>query len=325
MIPSLKFAQRAIDRSDGNPSSSFFKIESGRVTGFNGTLAMSAPLQLSFNCAPSASHFVKAINACEGVVSIAQESVHKIIVTSGKFKASVPCVPVQEVQSVTPEGTIHKNVSNLPDAFRVLRPFLANETDSGRDWSRNIRLDSGCAYVTDNTVLIQYWLGVTTNPINIPFEAVDEVCRVSDKLEAIQLNDNSITFWFENGTWIRSQLNVAAWPNLMICIGSNFEDCKLAPVSEDFKDACSKLGKFGGKDYTEVYFRGSDIATSRKETKDIATIATMAPSIGCYALKHLNKVLNVATNIDFNNYPKPACFEGDNLRGVFVGVREETV
>ncbi len=97
----------------------------------------------------------------------------------------------------------------------------------------------------------------------------------------------------------------------------------MTTIKDEFKEACLKLAKFGGKDYMEVYFRGKDIATARQETKDIATIGITAPETGCYGVKHLNKVLNVATEIDFGNYPKPACFAGQSLRGIFVGVREE--
>jgi len=320
MIDSLRFAQRA---TDGNPQSAFFRIADGRVTGFNGTLAMSAPLQLAFQAAPAAVPFVKAINACEGVVSIAQESVHKIIVTSGKFKASVPCVAVKDVASVEPEGAIYRNVSNLQKAFKVLRPFLADETTAGREWSSNIKIDGEFAYVTDNTVLIEYWLDSTFPLLSIPFEAVEEVIKVNCKLEAIQANHNSITFHFSDGTWIRSQLHVAMWPNISSMINNSWTHFKPSTITKDFKDACLKLGKFGGRDHLEIYFRGTDIATSRKETNDIATITTAAPETGCYAVKHLNKVLSIATSIDFSAYPKPACFMGESLRGVFVGVREE--
>lgn len=321
MLPSLRFAQRA---TDGNPQSAFFKIADGRVTGFNGTIAMSAPLQLSFNAAPAAVPFVKAINACEGVVSIAQESAHKIIVTSGKFKASIPCIPIKEVQSVEPEGKVYGDVTNLVECFKVLRPFLVDEVDTGKDWSRNIRVSKGYAYVTDNTVLIQYWFGtVFPVPINIPLEAISEVIHIPEKLESVQMNENSITFHFENGLWLRSQLNISPWPNIEAIIDKTFDFSKLSKITEEFREACLKLGKFGGKDHLEIYFRGTDMATSRKETNDIATIQIEAPASGCYAVKHLNKILNVATSIDFTSYPKPACFIGKNLRGIFVGVREE--
>ena len=323
MLTALKFAQRAIARSGLAPTLSCFRMSNGRVTASNGVLAMSAPLTLSFEAAPAAVHFTKAIDACEGPMTIAQDSPTRMTVKAGGFKASIPCLPVATIPTVRPEGEFIPNIS-LVDAFKMLRPFVSTDDQPDKAWANGIMLDSQYAWATNNVTLTQCWLGGSHVPfkINIPLPMVDEIIHVRDEPTTLQVGRASITAHYADGRWIRSQLSALEWPNLGTVLESAWEGRTLESVRLEFKDACAKLAKFAGKDDHKTYLRGLDVATARSnDTDGIASVAVLCDNEGCYHTRYLADVLAVAEAADFGNYPRPVPFVGGMMRGVICGVR----
>lgn len=321
MIDQLKFVSRGIAKSDQIHSLTHFAIHKGRVTGFNGALSLSAPLPLSFDAAPAAIPFLRALDACEETISITQESASKIVVRSGTFKASVPCLDLKTIPKSEPEG-VSLPCTGIVAAFTTLKPFICTNPDRPALCSVLFREES--AYATNNICVVQYWLGFAVpNWANVPVDIVDEVLRNKEEPVRMQLSDTSITFHYPDGRWIKCQLNSAEWPNLGQVLDIAWKEAKLVPVAEELREGCRKLGKYVGKSGGKTYFRGTDVATAKEDSEDgIATVATATPGKGCYWTKYLSDVLQTATMADFEKFPKPVPFVGDKVRGAIVGVVE---
>lgn len=313
MLPSLQFVHHGISRSEG---ANFFAIRNQRVTVFNGTLALSAPLNLSFNTAPLGVPFMRAIEACEDTISITQESKSKLVVRSGKFKASVPCVEASTIPQVKPEGLTF-TPQGLVATFTVLKPFVCS--DPAKPTVRSILLNGRSAYATNNICIVQHWLGTDFPLANVPVEFIEEVCRIKEEPSKVQISEGSITFHYPDTRWIRSQLIAAEWPNVAGILNQAWTD-EMEPVSDEFKEACLKLGKYVGKSTGKTYFRGTDVATAKDDLEEgIATVSVPSYEAGCYWTKYLNDVLGVAERAAFREYPKAVAFQGERVRGVIVG------
>lgn len=320
MLPALNFAARAISRSGLAPVHSCFRIAHGRVTGFDGILAMSAPLNLSFDAAPAAVPFTKAIAACEGPLTIVQDSPTKITVKAGGFRASVPCLGIDKIPTVRPEGNFVA-LSGVLDAFRALKPFISTDERTDRAWCRGVLLSGASAMATNNVCLVEHWLGSVNFPkINVPVDMVDEMIRTKDEPTKFQISPTSITAHYNDGRWIRSQLCDLTWPDLGKVMSEAWEKATLTTIDPALKEACAKLGKFAA---VLTYFRGQDVATERQEAKDgIAAVSVVSPATGCYHTRHLLEMLKAADTADFGAYPRPVPFIGGMMRGVICGVRE---
>lgn len=322
MLTALKFAARGIARSEGIPGLTHFAIRNQRITGFDGTLAMSNPLALSFNAAPSATSFMRAIEACEDgpALSITQESASRLVVRSGAFKAVVPCIEVTKVHKVEPSGHSISS-AHLRAAFQALKPFIT--TDESKAALRGVLLNGGSAYATNNVAIAQYWIG-TEFPVvaNVPVNFVEEVLRVEEEPTTLQMSESSIAVHYADGRWIKCQLNSLEWPHVAGVLNSAWTD-NLKPIAPALREACQKLGKYVGKSKGLTFFRGANVATAYEDdAPDIATVIVDAPNEGCYWTKFLNDVLQASTEADFSVYPKLVPFQHDRLRGVLLGVRE---
>lgn len=320
MLPSLNFAARAISRSGLTPVHSCFRIAHGRVTGFDGILAMSAPLNLSFDAAPAAVPFTRAIGACEGPLTIVQDSPTKITVKAGGFRASVPCLPVDKIPTVRPEGNFVA-LTGILDAFRALKPFISTDDQAERQWCRGVLLNGSSALATNNVVLVEHWLGGANFPkVNVPVDMIEEMIRAKEEPVKFQISETSITAHYADGRWIRSQLCDLEWPDLGEVFSVAWEGAALSTIEPALVAACAKLAKF---DAPLTYFRAVDVATERQEAKDgIAAVAVVAPATGCFHTRHLADVLKAAETICWESYPRPVPFSGGMMRGVVCGVRE---
>lgn len=317
MLAQLKFVQRGVARRDFVPGLTHFRIKDRRVTGFNGVYALSAPVEIGFNIAPSASRFIMALDACEDVIqlSLAADETN-LTVRSGDFRSSVPCVGVETVPETQPEGIVVAPHESILDALTALREFVG--FDASRPWATGILLRGQSAFATNNCVIAEYWLG-TPFPymVNIPSSVIDEVVKVNEELASMQISPNSITFHYSDGRWIKSALLALDWGDVSSHLDHAWNGSNLQPVQPGLADACEKLARFSAKEDSRIYFRGSFVATfGDKDSIELPG----APSQGIYHVQFLNQVLAVAESIDFSKYPEPIPFAGHNLRGAMLGV-----
>jgi hypothetical protein len=326
MLDALKFIKGSLARKSPVPALTHYSIASGRICGFNGVIAMSAPIALSLDCQPKGAPFTKAIEICEELDSAPAFSMTaggKLTVKSGKFKVHIECINDQ-FPTVEPEGERIELHSGLLDAFKALYPMIAE--DASRPWARGILLRDGSAFATNNVVIGQYWIGFKMPfDMNVPDECVREVLRVKQEPIAISATQRSITFHFTDDRWIKSQLLTTDWPNV-----SPVLDCPSnpAPVPSDFFSILGRLVPYA--DVTrKVFIRGDTLSTHVEEgVGAVCNCEGLAESKGVYNIDLLRSLDGLVASIDFGLYPKPALFFGPVtesgyplLRGAVVGVR----
>lgn len=321
MLDALKFVARAIARRDVVPGSTNFRIENQRCTAFNGTLAISAPVDIAFSICPQASLFMKALEACEDVITLRLDENGNLLVRSGAFRVCVPCVPLESVKRIQPEGIAVVSDVPLLDAFAALRDFIGS--DATRAWSLGVLLAGESAFATNNVIVAEYWLGLNfPMVVNIPFFAIDEILWIEDEIQSLQIGKDTVTFHYSDGKWIKSPLLGLDWPNVRGMMANAWQGAQLASITDDFKKACAKLAKTSQDEPPRIYFRTGELSTRAGGQADGGAVIEIAGAVpvGCYNAKLLNVMLAAATYVDFAKYPSPIPFAGGNLRGLIMGV-----
>lgn len=319
MLEQLKFVQRGVARRDLVPGLTHFRIVDGRVTGFNGAYALSAPVDIGFNVAPAANVFIKALDACEDVITLKMDG-NDLLVRSGNFRTAVPCIDLNTVPATIPEGTFIPSHESVLLALRALKPFIG--VDASRPWATGVLLANQSAFATNNIIIAEYWLG-TPFPriVNVPSAIVEEVIKVDEELSTLQISEKSITFHYSDGRWIKSALLALNWPNVLEVLSKAWEGANLVPVPLGLANACEKLSRFGDKEGCRTYFRGTDVATHKDGAISGGALVELTgiPNKGCYNTKYLNDIFPVCHSIDFSRYPFPVPFLGNRIRGAIVG------
>lgn len=132
------------------------------------------------------------------------------------------------------------------------------------------------------------------------------------------MDQNSVTFHYPDGKWIRTQLiDHSSWPDLSRILE---RESNTTPVDTRIFDALQKLKKFVGKD-RKVYFKQGSVCTTATDEEEGASIAlTGSDMFGAYSLDMLLLLKGLATDADFTTYPQPTMFFGDKIRGAIVGM-----
>jgi len=316
MISELQFVQGAIDKKELIPTLSHFKIEHHTIRSYNGILALCCPINLDLNCSPKAVPFVKAIKNCKDTVNMSMTKTGRLSIRSGAFKAYIECIE-KETAHVLPEGErFDIDGESLITALKTVLPFVGGSTT--QPWAEGILLRNQCAYATNNAAAIQYWTGIDFPKIcNIPKMAAKELIRIGEPPEYAQSTDNSISFRYSNGRWIRTALLNIQWPDIdKILDNPN----NAVVINNELFDALTTIKPFVDNQ-NRVYISNGLISSTILEGEGASYELDNFPYEGVYYLPVLNLLKGVATSIDFSAYPKPCIFYGDNIRGAIMGLK----
>lgn len=316
MLEILKFVKGAIGKKDIVPSMKHFQIKNGHILAYNGELAIHSLIPVDIDCQPEATSMYRAIDRCNDVVSLTLLSNNKLSIKSKKFKVAVNCLD-EPGYEIKPEGDIFKIDGELiVKVLSILIKFIGD--DASRPWSNGILFKNQSAFATNNICLVQHWLEFNIPmKINIPKSVITEVLRVKEYPHALQISDNSITFHYSNDKWIRSQLLSTEWPDIeyVLDVESNQVEInkELFEGLENIKPFLDELNR--------VYFYNGCISTMQ-DTESGAVYNIDNFNYACvFVHDKLSLLKDVATHIDFSQFPKPCPFVGDNLRGVIIGLR----
>lgn len=319
MLEVLKFVQGAVSKKDFVPALQHFRIKDGTIQGFNGAIALSSPINLNLTCSPLAIPFIKAIQTCRDTVQLHLTQSKRLAIKSGSFVAFIECLPEdKEFPNIAPDGDdIPIDGELLVRTLKVLAPFIAE--DASRVWARGVLFRGTSAYATNNIIIVEKWVGANFPELNIPAESVTELLRIGEIPSRIQASKGSITFHFENGRWLRSQVLSTEWPDISKVLE---REGGHEAIPTGFFEALEDLEPFLGE-LNRCYFSKDRISTSPNSEIGASVEVKGVPEKGCWNLNQLRLLKRVAITTGFEKYPDPCVFYGDNLRGVIAGMTYE--
>ncbi len=316
MLKELKFVQGAVAKKDFVPALTHFEIRDRRITGFNGTLALSCPVDTDLVASPKAVPFIKAIKTCKAKVKLSIKN-EKLVVDSGKFKARIECTP-DIFPFVAPEGKTVHTTGNMIEALTKVSPFVA--IDASRPWACGVLFSGQSAYATNNACIIEFWLGTEfPSVVCIPKEAVNELLRIGEEPLSMQITENSMTFHFKGERWLRTQLLNTEWPNIVRILDT--VEGEPVDVPKDFFEAVEDLIPFADE-YSRLHLCDGELRTSLNEEEGATVKVDGLYGTGCYSITFMRLLAPVAKKIVFDRYPSPCAFFGDKIRGAIIGMRQ---
>lgn len=315
MLEALKFVQGAVAKKDFVQALTHFHISGGFIKGYNGSLALCSPIDLDLEVTPKADPFIKAIATCKDTVQLNMTPAGRLSIKSGSFRAFVDCTD-EAYPDIQPEGEVLELDGALLKALEKLNPFIAE--DASRQWARGILFRGSSAFATNNVTLVEYWLGYNFPvEVNIPKPAVQELLRIGEEPTKVQVCENSITFHYASGRWLRTQTYSTQWPDVAKILD---RDSTQRPFPEGFFEALADLLPFADN-LERVYFLGTRMATTPVEGLGASVDLVGLPEQGIYNIRQLQLLEAVAETIDLSQYPAPCLFYGDRVRGAIVGMR----
>lgn len=347
-LSDLKFLTTAVAKKDFVEELCHFHLkkhayqtEEGKLMcmgyAFDGMMSAGSPLDdVNVDVHPHASTFIKAVEACGDDEDIKSETTltpaGKLRVKAGKFRAFVKCLPPEKNQYDVPmpQGEDVIITEEILDSFKVLEPLMG--IDASRPWAMGVMLYGKTTCATNNIIIGEYYHGGDFPfKIIVPADFVKAVVKINKVPIRAQATKTSLTFHFENGKWLRTQLVVGEFPDVSGILHEypTDEETKIV-VNSDFFPSLERLRPFLD-DYGRVYIYPDRLATSTTD-EDGATIEneTGIKSVALFHLEQLKLLESVSLVFDFSPYPAPCPWfgrhenQGKKVRGIIMGQRITT-
>lgn len=314
-LDALRFVQLVL-HDKGAPIETHMRLQSKTVVGFNGVIGAGSFIHEEILAAPNAKLIVEALSKCGQNISITQLDNNRISIKADKFKAVVPCIDVTSIPIILPDTPIAPINDNLKKAIEAVG-VLADE-NAQRVVAASILLRSGSTVATNGAIIFEYWHGIDLPTIALPKAFVQPIVKTQKQLQSFGFSESTATFWFNDQSWIRTQLFKEQWPQVDHLLN---RPAKFFDIPNGFWEGLDAIAPFANDGL--VYFEDGVLRTNVEISSASYEVAGI-PKGPIYNIKNLMTIRPHAKQIDFvaqgvSNDTTMLMFIGENIRGAMLG------
>lgn len=266
-----------------------------------------------------ADKLVKAVLACKGETpKIVRQDDGTVRVTHKKFRISLPSMDVSLYPLTTKinESSVQLDIpADFINKLKKVAPFINDNPVQGR-WATGVCIMEGYLYATNNITIVRTPIEWTGPKLNIPDFAIKQLSAIDLPITGLWCDKTSITFEFDD-CWLKSQLLTYEWPDKCKTMFSN---TSYKPVPDGLLQEIESLIPFcPDVKFPTIHFKEGLISTS--DGMQSAEIDFEGAEKGVFRADVLQAALGIAKEWNMPEASKPVYFKGDDIEGLFVGVR----
>ena len=285
---------------------------------YDGILTAGCKITEELEIAPHTYKLIAALERTTKDVSIT-ELEGKLSVKSGPFQAHVPCWH-EGMPSLTPDPPLCGITDVLRTGFDMISGFTV-DNDKKKIVETSLLLQANSIVATDSAVMLEYWHGINLPTCVLPKIFVSAIMNIKKPLKAFGYSGNSCTFWFEDDSWLKTQLYEEQWPDVSLILN---KECKPEPLPAGFYEALKNIEPFSeGKEAEKVVFFYDDCLQSHRDKSQGAVCEVPGVKHGpAFNIKRLKRIEHCIETVDFYSHNATFFFSKDGLtRGAIMGVR----
>lgn len=321
MLDALKFVSYAT-KEIGAPFETHVILGNQWAIATNGVVSIGHQIIEEIQACPHTFRLIDALASCAEAYSITQLDAGRLAVRSGKFRAVVPCIEPALAQLPFPDPPVAAIDDRLRAALETVGVLAAEGAQ--HVLTASVLLRAGSALATNRHVIFEAWHGIDLPPgLVVPKAAIVALSKVAKPLARFGYSQTSATFYFDDGSWLKTQLYNEQWPASVDRILNG--QVNAWPVPVDFWKAVDAIEPFS--DEGKIFFNGKELRTHPDEGTGASYEVSGIPTGVCFNEAYLKLIKPLAKQIDFcvkrdvdkNGYM--LVFFGDNVRGCIAGMR----
>lgn len=302
---------------EGSLLETHVRLQNNWAIAFNGILASGEPILEDLIACPNAHLLKDALAKCGQNFSITQLQ-ERLSIKSDKFRALVPCVPLEDIDTATPDPIVADiNISFIKSIEAVSKI----PEDENRLVTASILLQNGSIFATDGKIMLEHWHGIDLPKIALPKSVINPLTKNNKILAKFGFSKSSCTFYYEDSSWLKSQFFAEQWPDITPILNRKTNAHSLP---ENFFEAIRAIEPFS--DHGVVYFdsnviRSHPIGTDAGATYEVYGIPK-GPIINIKQLKILEPHIKTIDFLVPNGRSTMTIFYGERCRGAIAGRTE---
>lgn len=213
IIQALEFIKCAQSvKANELPLKSHCRFMSNMVMAFDGNIAAGYPINEDLHGCPHTFKLSNAFKRCKDTFSITKMD-QNIIIKSGSFRTVVPCINEASIPYAAPDPQVGIINDSLKEGLKALNPVISESGD--RVINVSVLLRNNSLVATDSHIIFEYWHGIELpDGLTLPKQFVKAVCKINIPLVGVGVSPNSVTFHYENGAWLKTQIYQEKYPNV---------------------------------------------------------------------------------------------------------------
>ena len=313
LIKALQFISKA-QKDSGTSMQTHCVIANGKITASDGVITAGCMIEEDLNAFPHTYKLLSALQKCGKEYSITQTDPGKLVIKSGKFQANVLCV-AEELPIHGPDAAILPCGDVLKVALRETMHIAVE--GANKVYMSAVLLQDGACLATTGFVMLQYYHGIQIPSCVLPKIFCSILCSIDKKIVSVGGSQSSFTVWFEDNSWIKTQLYAESFPacnDILKCPG---DVLTIAP--KGFYDALNHIEDFsdGKEDAKQVWITPEGLC-SHKDKLQGAFYELKGIPEASFKIKQLKQIESAFKKYYFAD--GRMWFFGDNIRGVIIGL-----
>jgi hypothetical protein len=283
----------------------------------NGVITIATKIDEDVYACPQSKFLVEALSKCGDTFAITQLE-NSLSIKATKFKAVIPCIDPTLLTIPSPD----EPVAEINDNFRLGLEkvgVLVNE-NAQTIVPASILLNGRSLISSDRTVLFQFWHGIDLpSGLSLPKAIIGPLVKAGKKLSKLGFSHSSLTFYYEDDSWIKTQLFVEKWPEIELIFDTPSNQM---PFPKDFWEGFAAVSPFSGDG--AVYFDAGIMRSHAQEGVGAAFDVPGLPKGPIFSTRALGLLKGLADTVDFFTPGKfkgstMLTFQGANIRGAIAG------
>ena len=316
IVTALRFVEPA-SKDIGTINQTHCMISGGWVAAFDGLLMMAAKIDTDITAYPNTKRLLATLSRCDEAVQITQLDNNRLGVKSGKFSATIPCLEPGLLTFTPPDPTQGAFNEAVVAALKTVG-MIAKE-NAPRMVQASVMLRANSAVATDGVTAFEAWHGLPMPTVVLPKVFITELLKITKKPVSAGASPNTFTVYFDDESFIRTQLYVEPYPDVDKVLNVNASPY---PIPAELWPALAKLDAMKG-DAHNVYFKATKLQTDNDETVgasyEFNDEAWDVENV-CFNIDFLRRFETLAQTVDWDVDERPgmAAFYGPNFRGVLM-------
>jgi hypothetical protein len=318
LAEALNFVAPASNDDPSRVYQAHARVAAKWIIATNGTVSAGHPVEEELALCPHIARLVDALNKAGTTLALTERENGQLLVAGDKLKATVPCIPGDQFPPIMPDPQCAVIDDRIKEGFGTVVGLAAQTGE--RVFETSILLRANSMFGCNGNVIFEYWHGIDLPPgLVIPKPAALAIANAKKTLSGFGFSRASATFYFEDGSWYKTQLYGETWPDIDALFDA---PCFPGEVPAGLFEAVAAIENFS-KDGA-VHFHDEKMKTTydNYEVNGPTYGATYeVPGLQgkhSFSAKLLRLIQPVCQSIDYTSADDRAFFMGGNVRGVIM-------
>lgn len=308
----------------------FVRLSGNMAITFNGQISAGHPIVEELTLCPQLDRLRDALKRCGKTLVISETPTGQLSVKGDKLRALVPAAAsLADLPPAQPDPPIAIVSDILKEAFKVCGSISSEASETVVEASLLLEANTCTSVGKGKATMLQFWHGIDLPPaMVVPKAFAEAVAKQSKALTGFGFSWHgqsvgSVTFWFDGGSWIKTQCYADKWPDISRIIDVQSFPVEVPSGLFDAAEAVMHFSDDGGIIFGDgkVMSHDSDNAGAQYEVAGLQGGKRFGGKLFKSIAAHVK-------SIDLTTFPDRAFFFGGEpanpVRGVIMGLGVQT-